>query len=62
MYNELKTKCEEFKAEILAVLPELTENNCIKDHRSGSLLQAINRAANGIDSIIDTINAYYSEE
>lgn len=62
MYNELKTKCEEFKAEIMAVHPELVENGCIKDHKSGALLQAINRAANGIDSIINTINAYYSED
>lgn len=62
MYNELKTKCEEFKADILAVLPELVEHGCIKDHKAGSLHQAINRAANGVNSIINTIDAYYSED
>lgn len=62
MYSDLKTKCEEFKAEITAVLPELTENGCIKDVKAGSLLQAIHRAANGVNSIINTIDAYYSED
>lgn len=62
MYDELKTKCETFRAEIMAVLPELTENGCIKDHKSGALLQAINRAGNGVNSIISTIEAYYAEQ
>ena len=62
MYDELKTKCETFKAEILAVLPELTENGCLKDYQAGALFQAINSAANGVDSIINTINAYYSDK
>lgn len=62
MYDELKEKCETFKAEINAVLPELTENGCIKDYQASALLQAIHRAANGVDSIINTINAYYSED
>ena len=57
MYNELKAKCEAFNAEIKAVLPELTENGCIKDPKSGTLLQAINRAANGVNGIISTIDA-----
>lgn len=63
MYDELKEKCETFRAEINAVLPELTvPDHGIKDYRSGALLQAINRAANDVDSIINTINAYYSED
>lgn len=62
MYDELKTKCEAFKDEISAVLPELTENGCIKDVKAGALIQAINRAANGVNSIISTIDAYYSED
>lgn len=61
MYDELKAKCETFKAELEAVLPELTENGCIKDHKSGALFQSINRAIGGVDSIINTINAYYSD-
>lgn len=61
MYNELKEKCEAFNAEISAILPELTENGCIKDVKAGAMLQAIHRAANSVDSIIKTINAYYSE-
>lgn len=62
MYDELKTKCETFRAEIMAVLPELTENGCIKDVKAGALLQAINRAGNGVNSIINTIEAYYAEK
>lgn len=63
MYEELKTKCEAFKAELDAVSPELTtDDGRIKDIKAGSLLQAINRAANGINSIINTIDAYYSEK
>ena len=62
MYNDLKKKCETFKEEILKVLPELTEGGCIKDVRSGKLLQFINSAAREADHIIKTIEAYYSEE
>lgn len=62
MYDELKTKCEAFKEEIMAVLPELTEGSCIKDHKSGALLQAIHQAANGVNNIVNAINAYYSED
>lgn len=62
MYDELRNKCDAFNAEIMAVLPELTENGCIKDYQAGALLQAIHRAANGVNSIINTIDAYYAEK
>ena len=62
MYDEFKTKCETFKAELEAVAAECVEGSCLKDHRSGSLYQAIQRTANGINSIVNTINAYYSED
>lgn len=57
MYDELKTKCEAFKEEIMAVLPDLDPN----DVRDNSLYKTIHRTANGIDSIVNTINAYYSK-
>ena len=57
MYDELKAKCEAFKKEIMAVLPDLDVN----DVKAGSLHKAINSAANGINGIVDTINAYYSK-
>ena len=62
MYDELKAKCETFKAEILAVLPELADGSRLKDYQSGVLHHAINRAANEINTIISTIDSYYSED
>ena len=59
MYDDLKTKAEAFRAELDAVLPELKENGCIKDYKSGELLKAIHRANNGVNGVINTITAYY---
>ena len=55
MYDELKTKCEAFKTELESVAAECEEGGRIKDVRAGSLYDAIQRAANGINSIINTI-------
>lgn len=62
MYNEFKTKCEQFRSELMAMLPNVTDNGRIDTPGAGNLHYAINRTANDINSIIDAINVYYSED
>jgi hypothetical protein len=61
MYEELKAKCETFKADILEVLPDLTEGGCLKDIKAEAMYNAIHAAGNGVDRILNTIEAYYKE-
>lgn len=57
--EELKKTCEAFRAELNAVLPELEENGVIRDYRSGELLKTLHRTINDVNSVINTITAYY---
>lgn len=62
MYSDLKTKCEEMINELLAIKPDLLDGGCIKDVKAGNLLQFINSASRELQHVINTINAYYSED
>lgn len=62
MYNELKTKCEKTITDLMEVASELTEDRQGGDVKAGALYQTIQHAANGLNRVISTIDAYYSEE
>lgn len=62
MYSELKTKCEEMINELMAIKPDLVDGGCIKDVKAGHMLQFINSASRELHHVINTINAYYSED
>lgn len=62
MYSELKTKCEEMINELLAIKPDFLDGGCVKDFKAGQMIQFINSASRELNHVINTINAFYSED
>lgn len=62
MYNELNKKCEKMIAEFNAIRPDLLDGPKVKGVREGVLLDDINAATNALSRVMNTIEAFYSED